>query len=212
MATGKCPKINKKHPDCFRTFSPVLACWRPFLHFFARFCTFWAVCFWLFLAVRFRTFSHHSPNAIYRGTFNRYTKRPLQDSAIIFSTRGLGEPAFYCANHRLSCEFLQPPGWKIHRFFRWNMPFAVFRSGSAVSEFSGCHVDSPEYPKDPDILKTVRVVNLLSVVNLLRVVIHYWKCSESLHFVLIYYVLSSESLCVVNSLQSSKTLRNRTPY
>ena len=28
-------------------------------------------------------------------------------------------------------------------------------------------------PKDPDILKTVRVVNLLSVVNLLRVVIHY---------------------------------------
>ena len=29
------------------------------------------------------------------------------------------------------------------------------------------------YPKDPDILKTVRVVNLLSVVNLLRAVIHY---------------------------------------
>ena len=29
------------------------------------------------------------------------------------------------------------------------------------------------YPKDPDILKTIRVVNLLSVVNLLRVVIHY---------------------------------------
>ena len=27
-------------------------------------------------------------------------------------------------------------------------------------------------PKDPDILKTVRIVNLLSVVNLLRVVIH----------------------------------------
>ena len=63
--------------------------------------------------------------------------------------------------------------------------------------------DSP-YPKDPDILKAVRIVNSLSVVNLLRVVIHYWKCSESLHFVLIYYVLSSESLCVVNSLQSSK--------
>ena len=29
------------------------------------------------------------------------------------------------------------------------------------------------YPKDPDILKTVRVVNLVPVVNLLRVVIHY---------------------------------------
>ena len=28
-------------------------------------------------------------------------------------------------------------------------------------------------PRDPDILKTVRVVNLLSVVNLLRVVIYY---------------------------------------
>ena len=30
--------------------------------------------------------------------------------------------------------------------------------------------------------------------------------------VLIYYILSGESLCVVNSLQSSKTLRNQTPY
>ena len=66
--------------------------------------------------------------------------------------------------------------------------------------------------KGPDRLKTVRIVNLLSVVNLLRVVIHYWKCSESLRFVLIYYILSSESLCVVISLQSSKTLRNWTPY
>ena len=32
------------------------------------------------------------------------------------------------------------------------------------------------HPRDPDILKTVRVVNLLSVVNLLRVAIHYRKC------------------------------------
>ena len=32
----------------------------------------------------------------------------------------------------------------------------------------------------------VRVVNLLSVVILLRVVIHYWKCGESLHVVPIY--------------------------
>ena len=68
------------------------------------------------------------------------------------------------------------------------------------------------YPKDPDILKTVRVVNLLSVVNLLRVLIHYWKCSESLRSVLIYSILSSESLRVVNLLRSSKTLRNQTPY
>ena len=60
------------------------------------------------------------------------------------------------------------------------------------------------FPRDPDILKTVCTVNLLSVVNLLRVVIHYWKYSESLHFVLIFFVLSSESLCVVNSLQSSR--------
>ena len=69
-----------------------------------------------------------------RGNFNRYTKRPLQDSAIIFSTPGMGESAFYCANHRVSCKCQQPPGWKIHRFFRWKMPFAVFRSGSGVSE------------------------------------------------------------------------------
>ena len=69
-----------------------------------------------------------------RGNFNRYTKRPLQDSAIIFSTPGKGESAFHCANHRVSCKCQQPPGWKIHRFFRWKMPFAVFRSGSGVSD------------------------------------------------------------------------------
>ena len=32
---------------------------------------------------------------------------------------------------------------------------------------------SEKYPRDPDILKTVCVVKVLSVVNLLRVVIHY---------------------------------------
>ena len=73
------------------------------------------------------------------------------------------------------------------------------------------------FPKDPSVLKTVCVVNLLSVVNLLRVVIQYWKSSESLHFeywfiIIIIFFLSSESLCVVNSLRSSKTLRNRTLY
>ena len=69
-----------------------------------------------------------------RGNLNRYTKRPLQDSAIIFSTPGWGNLRFYCANHRVSCKCQQPPGRKIHRFFRWKMPFAVFRSGSGVSE------------------------------------------------------------------------------
>ena len=34
MVAGKWPKtINKKHPDCFRTFSPIFARSRPFLHF-----------------------------------------------------------------------------------------------------------------------------------------------------------------------------------
>ena len=69
------------------------------------------------------------------------------------------------------------------------------------------------FPRDPDILKTVRAVNLLSVVNLLRVLFltaenvvnHYIFSSDLLSF-------SSESLCLVNSLQSSKTPRNRTPY
>ena len=28
------------------------------------------------------------------------------------------------------------PGVEYHRFFRWKMPFAVFRSGSGVSDFS----------------------------------------------------------------------------
>ena len=58
-------------------------------------------------------------------------------------------------------------------------------------------------PRRPDILKTLGVVNLLFVVNLLRVAIHNRKCSESLHFVLIYSSSSSESLCVVISLQRS---------
>ena len=56
-------------------------------------------------------------------------------SAIVFSTPGMAESEFYCANHRVSCKCQQPPGWKIHGFFRWKMPFAVFRSGSGVSEY-----------------------------------------------------------------------------
>ena len=76
----------------------------------------------------------HLVNALNRGTLNRYTKRPLQDSAIIFSTPGMGVSAFYCANHRVFCKYQQPPGWKTHRLFRWKMPFEVFRSGSGVSD------------------------------------------------------------------------------
>ena len=51
-----------------------------------------------------------------------------------FSTPGMGVSAFHCANHRVSCKCQQTPGWKIRRFFRWKMPFAVFRSGSGVSD------------------------------------------------------------------------------
>ena len=69
-----------------------------------------------------------------RGNLNRYTKRPLQDSARNCSTPGMGESALDCTNHRVSCKFQQPTGWKIHRFFRWRMPFAVSRSGSGVSD------------------------------------------------------------------------------
>ena len=39
-----------------------------------------------------------------RGTLNRYTKRPLQDSAIIFSTFGMGASVFLL---RKSQFFLQ---------------------------------------------------------------------------------------------------------
>ena len=38
-------------------------------------------------------------------TPNRYTKRPLQDSVIIFSTPGMEESACDCTNHRASCKF-----------------------------------------------------------------------------------------------------------
>ena len=53
--------------------------------------------------------------------------------------------------------------------------------GNIISPFSGLHI-MPENvrelfgdpnPRDPDILNTVRVVNVLSVLNLLCVVIHY---------------------------------------
>ena len=86
-----------------------------------------------------------------------------------------------------------------------------------IRNFTSWAIRKPQFseqllPKDPDTLKTVRVVNSLSVVNLLCVAIHYWQCSESLHFAVMCYILSSESVCVVNSLQTSKTLRNRTPY
>ena len=70
------------------------------------------------------------------GTFDRYTKRPLQDSAIIFSTRGMGESAFYCKSQ----GFLQisaTPRVENPQIFRWKMPFTVFRSGSAVSDWAG---------------------------------------------------------------------------
>ena len=33
-------------------------------------------------------------------------------------------------NHSVSCKCLQPPGWKIHRFFHGKCHFSVFRSGS----------------------------------------------------------------------------------
>ena len=57
-------------------------------------------------------------------------------NAMIFSTPGMGGSAFCCANHRDFCKCQQPPGVKIHTFFRWKMPFAVFRSGSGVSDHS----------------------------------------------------------------------------
>ena len=50
---------------------------------------------------------------------NRYTKRPLQDSAMIFPLLEWGESGFHCANHSVSCKCQQPRGWKIHTFFRW---------------------------------------------------------------------------------------------
>ena len=54
MVTGNFQKtISKKLPDRFRIFSPAFVCFRPFLHFFPRLRTLWAICFWLFLAVRF---------------------------------------------------------------------------------------------------------------------------------------------------------------
>ena len=45
------------------------------------------------------------------------------------------------------------------------------------------------------------------VVNLLRVVIHYAKYSKSVQNVVIHYIFSGESLCVVNSLQIVNSLR-----
>ena len=60
MATGKWPNNDQqKAPRSFRTFLPVFACFLALSHFLAHFRTFWP-----FLAVRFRTWSHHSSAAI----------------------------------------------------------------------------------------------------------------------------------------------------
>ena len=47
MATGKWPKNDqqKAPPIVFAFFCPFLLVFDPFLHFLARFRTFWAVCF-----------------------------------------------------------------------------------------------------------------------------------------------------------------------
>ena len=73
---------------------------------------------------------------LFGGNLSCYMKRLLQDSVINFSTFGMGESAFHCANHVVSCKCQQPPGWKIHRFFLCKMPCAIFRSGSGVSDLS----------------------------------------------------------------------------
>ena len=67
------------------------------------------------------------------------------------------------------------------------------------------------FPRGPDILKIVLVLNLLSVVNLLRVVIHYWKYSKSLRVVLIDFIWSSESpMChKLWAFSSQKFLRKK---
>ena len=51
------------------------------------------------------------------------------------------------------------------------------------------------------------VVLYYSVVNLLRIVIHYSKYSKSVKNEVIHYIVGSESLRVVNSLQIVNSLR-----
>ena len=55
------------------------------------------------------------------------------------------------------------------------------------------------------------VVFYYSVVNLLPIVIHYSKYSKSVQNVVTHYIFDSESLLVVNSLQSS-TFTTRTVF
>ena len=57
------------------------------------------------------------------------------------------------------------------------------------------------------VFSTESVVFYYSIVNLLHTVIHYSKYSKSLQNVVIHYIVSSESLCVVNSLEIVKSLR-----
>ena len=47
-----------------------------------------------------------------RGNLNRYTKRPLQDSAIIFPLSGWGNLRFTGANHRVPANVINPQGGK----------------------------------------------------------------------------------------------------
>ena len=69
-----------------------------------------------------------------RENLNRYTKRPLQDCALILShSRDGGNCVSLCKPQGfLKCQ--ESPLEKIHRFFRWIKPFAAVRSGSGVSD------------------------------------------------------------------------------
>ena len=100
------------------------------------------------------------------------TPEMLSERFLEFPSRvRLGCPKPYNSRHLRLPERFQnslPPqyGWGRLFFQNW-FRRGPLRAGHGIPSSTGGISD----PRDPDILKTVRVVNLLSVVNLLRVVI-----------------------------------------
>ena len=68
---------------------------------------------------------------------------PLHDSAIIICAPGMHKSELHKSQ---TCQFLEPLGSRIHKLLLWNAPFALFSSGSGVSDLER-HWTKPPFIK-----------------------------------------------------------------
>ena len=91
----------------------------------------------------------HTGDLMFRA-LNRYTKSPLQDSVIIFSTPGMGGNLRFTAQiPEFSANVSSPQGGKSTDFSAGKCHLLYFCSGSRVSEISSRAF--PELPQTPSV-------------------------------------------------------------